>query len=87
MSTSGESLPKPIVKIPRAGYGFREGRGFSIGELKEAGLSVGRARALGLYVDCRRRSIRRDNVEALKRFLKTVKVKAEASQSVKQSEG
>ncbi|MBS7611008.1 ribosomal protein L13e [Candidatus Bathyarchaeota archaeon] len=90
MSVSDKSLPKPVVKIPKVGYGFREGRGFSIGELKEAGLSIGKARMLGLYVDTRRRSIRKDNVEALKQFLKTIemktaeaKAKTETSQSIK----
>ncbi|MEM2849033.1 MAG: ribosomal protein L13e [Candidatus Bathyarchaeia archaeon] len=85
MSVSDKNLSKPVVKIPKAGYGFREGRGFSMGELKEAGLSVGKARMMGLYVDTRRRSIRKDNVEALKRFLKTLeaKDKTETSQTVK----
>jgi len=78
MKVPTKSVPKPIVKIPKAGYGFREGRGFSIGELKEAGLSVGKARALGLYVDVRRRSVRKDNVEALKSFLKEVEEKSKA---------
>jgi large subunit ribosomal protein L13e len=78
MKVSTKSIPKPIVKIPKAGYGFREGKGFSIGELKEAGLSVGKARALGLYVDVRRRSVRKENVEALKKFLKEVEGKAKA---------
>lgn len=81
MSASGGSLPRPVVKIPKAGYGFREGRGFSIWELREAGLSIGKARMLGLYVDTRRRSIGKDNVEALKRFLKTVEAKTETSPS------
>jgi len=67
------NVPEPIVKIPRFGYGFRVGRGFSIGELKKAGLSVGRARMLGLYVDTRRRSVREENVEALKRFVEELK--------------
>jgi|YelNatPaOPRAMG01_1025707.scaffolds.fasta_scaffold01017_4 large subunit ribosomal protein L13e len=86
MKVSTKSIPKPIVKIPKAGYGFREGRGFSIGELKEAGLSVGKARALGLYVDVRRRSVRKENVEALKKFLKEVEGKAKAETQQNQTE-
>ncbi len=78
MNVSSRNMPKPIVKIPKAGYGFREGRGFSIGELKEAGLSVGKARTLGLYVDVRRRSVRKDNVEVLKSFLKEVEESSKA---------
>lgn len=56
---------RDVVKV-------REGRGFSVNELREAGLSVREARRLGLYVDERRRSTRRENVEALKRFLSQV---------------
>lgn len=73
MAKREKNVPEPIVKIPRFGYGFRAGRGFSIGELKKVGLSVGRARMLGLYVDTRRRSVREENVEALKKFLERLK--------------
>ncbi len=86
MKVPTKSVPKPVVKIPKAGYGFREGRGFSIGELKEAGLSIGKARALGLYVDVRRRSVRKDNVEVLKRFLKEVEEKSKAETPQNQTE-
>lgn len=62
-----------MVKAPKKGCGkptvvmrVRQGRGFSVGELKEAGLSVREARRLGLYVDERRRSTHRENVEALR---------------------
>ncbi len=67
---------KAVVKTPRnvsrglAIPKVREGRGFSVGELKEAGLSVAKARKLGLYVDLRRRSVHPENVEALKNFIK-----------------
>lgn len=66
--------PEAMVKAPKSGCGertvvrLRQGRGFSLGELKEAGLSVKEARRLGLYVDERRRSTHRENVEALRRF-------------------
>ena len=71
--------PRAVVKTPRnvsRGQAVprpRQGRGFSLGELKEAGLSVKEARKLGLYVDERRRSTHPENVEALRRFLGEVR--------------
>lgn len=71
--------PKAIVKSPRLiKHGglpskLREGRGFSILELKEAGLTINQARRLGLYVDKRRRSKHPWNVEALKKFLESTR--------------
>ncbi len=47
----------------------RIGRGFSIGELKAAGITLDMARRLGIYVDKRRKSIHEENVEALKKIL------------------
>lgn len=73
------SKPKAVVKTPRnvsrgqAIPRLRKGRGFSLGELKEAGLSVKEARKLGLYVDERRRSVHEENVEALRRLLEGIR--------------
>ncbi|MEB3774531.1 MAG: 50S ribosomal protein L13e [Desulfurococcales archaeon] len=70
--------PVPIVKKPRLVKDgpiepkMRRGRGFSIGELKEVGLTPKQARRLGLPVDKRRRSVHPWNVEALKEYLKKV---------------
>ncbi len=68
--------PKALVKRPRlvkygkVNLGLRVGRGFSLGELEAVGLDVDTARKLGLYVDVRRRSVRQDNVELLRNFLR-----------------
>jgi len=48
---------------------FREGRGFSLGELKECGLTVSEVRKKGLRVDELRRTKHEENVKALKTWL------------------
>ncbi len=70
---------EPLVKRPRlrrlggVETGLREGRGFSLGELREAGLTPEEARALGLRVDYRRRTKWPWNVEALKRLVEELR--------------
>jgi len=67
--------PKALVKKPKLRKlgpidpGLREGRGFSLGELEEVGLTPEKARKLGLYVDKRRKTKHPWNVEALRKFL------------------
>ena|GEM_PF-334360 len=66
--------PKPIIYKPATGkMEVRIGRGFSIGELKEVGLSEKEARKLGIYVDRRRKSIHNENIEILRKFLEEVR--------------
>lgn len=71
-------VPAPIVKKPRllkfAGVepGKRVGKGFSLGELKEAGINEAIARDLEIPIDRRRRSIHEWNVRALKEFVTKV---------------
>ena len=65
---------KALVYKPGTGKRMvRIGRGFSVGELKEVGLDVKKARKLGLYVDERRKSIHKENIEILKEFIKSIK--------------
>jgi large subunit ribosomal protein L13e len=51
----------------------RAGKGFSIGEIKEAGLSIDEAKKLGIYIDKRRRSKHDFNVKALKNLISRVR--------------
>ena len=62
------SLPIPVVrrKLRNGRIIERGGRGFSVNELREAGVTIQQARKLGVYVDERRKSCWRENVEALK---------------------
>jgi large subunit ribosomal protein L13e len=66
---------KAWVKTPRlikrggVEAGWRPGKGFSIGELREAGLTVKKALKLGLPVDTRRRSIHEYNVNRIEELL------------------
>lgn len=50
----------------------REGRGYSVGEVKAVGLTVEEARLLGIYVDERRKSVHEHNVKRLQEWLKAV---------------
>ncbi|RLG74473.1 MAG: 50S ribosomal protein L13e [Thermoprotei archaeon] len=71
-------VPAPIVKKPRllkfAGVdpGTRVGRGFSLGELREAGISEELAHDLGIPIDKRRRSVHEWNVQALREFKRKI---------------
>ncbi|MGV9103144.1 MAG: ribosomal protein L13e [Candidatus Thorarchaeota archaeon] len=59
---------QPIVKSPDT-KDRRSGRGFSRGELSEAGLTVNEARSIGLVVDLRRHTQYSENVEAIEQYI------------------
>ena len=58
-------MHRPVVKKPE---GERRGRGFSLRELREAGIPLSLAKRLGIAVDRRRKSLHEKNVEELKRI-------------------
>jgi len=68
------SLPIPVVrrKLRDGRIIEREGKGFSLNELREARITIDQAKRLGIYIDRRRRSCRRENVEALKMLLRAL---------------
>lgn len=76
MGEEKRAPPVPLVKRPKLikygglDPGLRPGKGFSLAELEEAGITPQQARKLGIYVDKRRRSKHPWNVEALKRYLR-----------------
>ena len=51
----------------------RQGKGFSQEELKKTGLSLREALKLGIPVDCRRKTIHKENVNIIKSLLKSRK--------------
>jgi len=53
----------------------RVGKGFSLGELKEAKLSLEEAKKLGLRIDKRRKSLHAENVKALRDYLASLNSK------------
>jgi large subunit ribosomal protein L13e len=63
-------LIRPIVKHKGV---TREGKGFSLKELKEAGLTIDLAKKLNIAIDKRRSSLRKENVETLKELIKNLK--------------
>lgn len=67
-------LLRPAVRAQTIRYNrkIREGRGFTLAELKEAGISRKAARGVGIVVDHRRRNLSEEgkalNVERLKAY-------------------
>jgi len=55
---------RPVVKSSNSK--FRQGKGYSLAELKEAGLTILDAKRIGIYLDKRRKSCHSQNVQYLK---------------------
>lgn len=66
-------MVRMISPTVRRGAKIRTGRGFSLGELKEAGLNVGEARHLGVPVDLDRSTSYAENVERLREWMEEAK--------------
>jgi large subunit ribosomal protein L13e len=60
-------MSEPVVRSPGLRK-LREGKGFSVGELRAAGLTLKEAEDLALRVDRRRRSVHSWNVELLQKL-------------------
>jgi large subunit ribosomal protein L13e len=58
--------------VRKKGNRTKEGRGFSRGELKEAGIDVKRALRLDIPVDLRRKTKHEENVKRLKQYLRSL---------------
>lgn len=62
---------KPVVYAPTHKKQTREGRGFSLEEIKLARLTLHEAKRLEIPIDKRRRTAHPKNVETLKEYLRT----------------
>ena len=62
-----------ITPIVEAGDRVREGKGFSLGELKAVELTAGNAKKMGIPVDTKRKTSHEENIEMLKEFLEEAK--------------
>lgn len=73
-------IPKPLVKSPKIikkrgiATQFRVGRGYSISEIKEAGLTLKLAKQLNIPIDVRRRSTHKVNVDNLKKIVEQISI-------------
>ncbi|WP_291764429.1 ribosomal protein L13e [Caldivirga sp. UBA161] len=71
--------PVAMVKSPRSSR-LKQGRGFSISEIKAVNLTINEARLLGIPIDARRKSTWEWNVKALQEYISKVINAADASQ-------
>lgn len=75
---------RPIVKRPNYHFEYKyerketkEGRGFSLGEIKEAKLTLLQAKKLNIRIDKRRKSVHKENVDALVKYVESINKKQE----------
>ncbi|MEM2911347.1 MAG: ribosomal protein L13e [Candidatus Bathyarchaeia archaeon] len=75
------AVVKPVVF--KKGGKQRIGKGFSLGELKEAKLNFKKALKLRISVDPRRRTTHEGNIKTLKDFLETKKALSESKKKIR----
>ncbi|MBD3343129.1 MAG: hypothetical protein GF353_28790, partial [Candidatus Lokiarchaeota archaeon] len=63
-----EAKPVAIVKSPARDVNYREGNGFSLSEIKEAGKSIELLKKLDIKIDYFRKSTHEQNVNALNKI-------------------
>jgi large subunit ribosomal protein L13e len=78
-------MVRMISPIIKRGSKVRTGKGFSMDELKEAGLNAGEARHLGVPVDQRRSTSYPENVEGLREWVEEARKEGFRVPKTKQS--
>ena len=63
---------RPEIHAPQSGEP-RKGRGFSLKELKDAGIGLADARWMAIPIDSRRKTNHSENVQLLKEYMKRIK--------------
>lgn len=63
--------PTPIVKSPSKDSHLREGKGFSLNEIRNSGRSIKLLKELNVKIDYVRKSSHKENIEKLKSIKKT----------------
>lgn len=71
--------------VQKKGGRTKEGRGFSRGELKEAGVDLKHALKLGIPIDLRRKTKHEENVKTLKQHLRSLVKRKRLPRKVKKS--
>lgn len=69
---SGSQDPPYVTRVHKRKFLARPGRGFSIPELRQAGLTINNARTLEVHVDPRRKTAYVGNIDLLKAMVKEV---------------
>lgn len=78
-------MVRMISPIVRRGSRVRTGKGFSLGELKDAGLNPGEARHFGVPVDLRRSTSYPENIESLRDWVEEARREGIRVPKVRQS--